>query len=49
MTLKFSDKFDHPFSHVYIFDNMLPESPGFVAMYQSNDVSKIYVPNYPYL
>ena len=26
---KFSEKFDHPFSHVFIFGNMLPESHGF--------------------
>ena len=29
---KFSKKFDHPFSHVFIFGNMFPESHGFVAM-----------------
>ena len=32
MTLKFSEKLDHAFSHVFIFDNMFPESHGFVAM-----------------
>ena len=30
--LKFSEKFDHPFSHVFIFGNMIPESPSFVAV-----------------
>ena len=30
--LKFSEKFDHPFSHVFIFGNMFPENHGFVAM-----------------
>ena len=30
--LKFSEKFDHPFSHVFIFGNMFPESHGFIAM-----------------
>ena len=30
--LKFSEKFDYPFSEVFILGNMLPESPGFVAM-----------------
>ena len=29
---KFSENFDNPFSHVFIFGNMLPESYGFVAM-----------------
>ena len=28
--LKFSEKFDHPFFHVFIFGNMFPESHGFV-------------------
>ena len=27
--LKFSEKFDHPFSHVFIFGNMIPEIHGF--------------------
>ena len=27
-----STEFDHPFSHVFIFGNMFPESHGFVAM-----------------
>ena len=31
-TLRFSEKFGHPFSNVYIFGNMFPESHGFVAM-----------------
>ena len=30
--LKFSEKFDHPFSHVFIFSNMFPVIHGFVAM-----------------
>ena len=30
--LKFSEKFVHPFSHVFIFGNMLPESHGFDAV-----------------
>ena len=30
--LKFSEKFDHPFSHVFIFCNMFPESRGFGAV-----------------
>ena len=30
--LKFSEKFDHQFSNVFIFDNMFPESHGFVAL-----------------
>ena len=29
---KFFEKFDHPFSHVFIFRNMFPDSYGFVAM-----------------
>ena len=32
MTLKFSDEFDHPISHVFIFGNMFPESRSFAAM-----------------
>ena len=30
--LKFSEKFDHPFSFVFIFGSMLLESHGFVTM-----------------
>ena len=30
--LKFAEKFDHPFSHVFIFGNMFPASHGFVAV-----------------
>ena len=30
--LRFSEKFDHPFSHVFKFLNMFPVSHGFVAM-----------------
>ena len=30
--LKFSEKFDPPFSHVFIFGNVFPESHGFAAM-----------------
>ena len=31
--LKFSEKFDHPFSHVlFKFGNIFPESDGFVAV-----------------
>ena len=32
MILKFSEKFDRPFLHSFIFGNMFPESNGFVAM-----------------
>ena len=32
MTLKFSEKFDHTLSHVFMFVNMFPESHAFVAM-----------------
>ena len=32
MTLTFYEKFDHTFSHVFIFGNMYPESHGFVAV-----------------
>ena len=33
-TLKFSEKFEHPFSHVFIsnFGHTFPESRGFVAL-----------------
>ena len=50
--LKFAEKFDHPFSHVFIFGNMFRESRGFVAMpltSSKNFVSMIHVPIYPYL
>ena len=30
--LKFSENFDHPFSHVFTFGDMFPESHGFIAM-----------------
>ena len=30
--LRFSEKFDNPFSHVFIFGKMFPESHGCVAM-----------------
>ena len=30
--LKFSEQFIHPYSHVFIFGNMFPESHGFVAI-----------------
>ena len=46
---KYSGKFYHPFSHVFIFVNMLPESYGFVAMPVIQAVSKIHVPIYSYL
>ena len=32
MILKFSEEFDYPFSQVFIFCNMFPESKGFVAV-----------------
>ena len=32
MVLKFSEEFDHPFSHIFIFGNTFPESHGFVAL-----------------
>ena len=31
-TLRFSEKFDHRFLHVFILGNTLPESHGFVAV-----------------
>ena len=46
MTLNFSAKFDHPFSHVFILGNMFPESHGLVAMAA---VSNMHVPINPYL
>ena len=30
--LKISEKFDHPFSHLFIFGDMFPESHGFDAV-----------------
>ena len=32
MTLKFAEKFHHPFLHVFLFGNMFHESDSFVAM-----------------
>ena len=52
MTLKFAEKFDHPFPHVFIFGNMFRESHDFVAMpvtSSENFESMIHVPIYPYL
>ena len=48
VTLRFSKKFDHPFSHVSIFGNMFPNSHGFVDMPVTSR-SKIHVPLYTYL
>ena len=51
-TLKFSEKFDDQFSHVFIFGNMFCESHGSVVMpvtSSKNFVSMIHVPIYPYL
>ena len=39
--LKFSEKFDHPFSHVFIFGNLFPESHGFVAMPVTSHIKDI--------
>ena len=30
-TVRFAEKFDIPFSHVFIFGDMFPESRGYVA------------------
>ena len=30
-TIRFSEKFDHPFSHIFIFSNMISESHGLIA------------------
>ena len=45
--LKFSVKFDHPFSHVFIFGNMFPESHGFVAVpvTRANNFVSLYACN----
>ena len=48
MTLKCSEKLYHPFSHVYRFGNMFPESHGFVDK-RLRVMSKINVLIYPYL
>ena len=34
MILKFSEKFVHQFSHVFIFGNMFPERHGFDAVHR---------------
>ena len=31
-TLRFAEKFDHLFSHVFTFSNMFPESHGFISV-----------------
>ena len=48
ITLKFAEKFDQPFSYVFIFGNMFIVSHGFVAM-PDKSVSNIHVLIYPYL
>ena len=45
---KFYEKFDHPFSQVFIFGNMFPESHGSLLC-RLQAVSKIHVSIYPYL
>ena len=44
-----SEKFNHPFSHVFIFGNMFPESHGFVAMPVASCIKdtchNLFVPN----
>ena len=45
------EKFNDPFSYVFIFGDMLGESHGFVVMQvtsPNNFVSTIHVPIYPY-
>ena len=44
MILKFSEKFDNPFSHVFIFGNMFPESHGFdaVPVARSNNFDSLH-------
>ena len=32
MILKYPEKFEHPFSQVFLFGNMFPEGHGFVAV-----------------
>ena len=48
MTLKFSEKLCHPFSHVLLFGNLFPESHGFVATPVTSCI-KDTSPIYPYL
>ena len=40
--LKFSEKFEHPFSHVFIFGNKFSGSRGFVAMPVTSCVKDTY-------
>ena len=35
-TLRFAEKFDHPFSHVFIFGNIFRESHGFILVPVTN-------------
>ena len=41
-TLRFSEKFYHPLSPVFIFGNMFPESHGFVAMPVTSCIKDTY-------
>ena len=49
MTLKFSEKFEYQFSHVFIFGYMFPESHGFVAMPVTSCIKDTCIPIHPYL
>ena len=54
MTLEFSEKFDHQFSHVFIFGNMFPEMSRNMRVAVSllchlTAVPKIHVSIYNYL
>ena len=40
---RFSEKFDHPFSHVLIFGNMFSESHGFVAVSGTGSNNFVYI------
>ena len=43
-TLGFADKFNHPFSHVFIFTNVFLESRGFVAVSVTGSNNLVSVP-----
>ena len=47
MMLKFSQKFNHPILHVFLFGIMFPESHSFVAMPVTSYIKDTFI-IYPY-
>ena len=40
---KYFEKFNHPFSHMFIFGNMFPESHGFVSIQVTRSNNFVYI------